>query len=208
MNRNALHELEILKHVEQSPRLNNRLAARKLGASVKLAHATLTKMVEKGLLHVKKEHTRRWDYFLTPRGIAEKTRLTYEFMEFSFQFYREARRRSAQLCRDLSERGVRQVAFIGAGELAEIIYLGVVEWGLELTDVFDDERQGQKFMGVMVRPVEDLGPETGDGGPETGDRRPQTAEKLIVCVYDKKHPMTANYLPEGVKRDKRMVWVF
>ena len=132
MDRNSLYELEILKHVEASPLLNNRMAAGKLGVSVKLAHATLKKMVARGLLHVKKEHTRRWDYFLTPQGLAEKTRLTYEFLEFSMQFYREARRRSAQLCRDLSESGVKRVAFVGAGELAEIVYLGVVEWKLRL----------------------------------------------------------------------------
>src|SRR2546426_95700 len=130
MDRRELFELEILRHVEETPLLNNRVAARKMGTSVKLAHEILKKMVAKGLLHVKKEHTRRWDYFLTPHGIAEKTRLTYEFLEFSFQFYREARRRSAQLCRDLSESGVKRVAFLGAGEMAEIVYLGVVEWGL------------------------------------------------------------------------------
>jgi DNA-binding MarR family transcriptional regulator len=194
MDRNALHELEILKHVEQSPRLNNRMAARKLDVSVKLAHAVLTKMVAKGLLHVRKEHARRWDYFLTPQGIAEKTRLTYEFLEFSMQFYREARRRSAQLCRDLSEAGVRRIAFVGAGELAEITYLGVVEWNLQLIDVFDQGAPNLKFMGLPVRPLSEL--------------EQSRAEKLIICLYNKKHPMTANFLPDGVTPDPRMVWVF
>lgn len=194
MDRNTLLEFEVLKHVEQSPRLNNRMAAGKLGVSVKLAHVILSKMVAKGLLHVKKEHTRRWDYFLTPHGISEKTRLTYEFLEFSFQFYREARRRSAQLCRDLSESGVKRIAFLGAGEMAEIVYLGVVEWKLQLAEVFHNETQGQSFMGVDVRPLADLSQ--------------SNAERIVVCVYDKKHPMTANFLPETVKRDPRMVWVF
>ena len=194
MDRNALLELEVLKHVEQTPRLNNRMAARKLGVSVKLAHVILNKMVAKGMLHVKKEHTRRWDYFLTPHGITEKTRLTYEFLEFSFQFYREARRRSAQLCRDLSESGVKQIAFLGTGEMAEIVYLGVVEWKLQLAEVFDHEKHGLPFMGVAIRPLSDL---------------PQSAcERIVVCVYDRKHPMTANFLPEGVTPDPRMVWVF
>jgi len=194
MDRSALHELEILKHVEQSPRLNNRMAANKLGASVKLAHATLKKMVAKGLLHVKKEHARRWDYFLTPRGIAEKARLTYEFLDFSMQFYREARRRSAQLCRDLAEHGCKRVAFLGAGEMAEIVYLGVVEWGLDLVEVFDQQKNGEKFMGKPVRPWSQV--------------TSANCEKLVICLYDKSHPMTANFLPEGVKRDKKMVWVF
>lgn len=194
MDRNALFELEILKHVEQSPRLNNRAASRKLGVSVKLAHATLKKMVGRGLLHVKKEHARRWDYFLTPHGLAEKTRLTYEFLDFSLQFYREARRRSAQLCRELSESGVKRVALLGAGEMAEIVYLGVVEWGLQVVDAFDEDKKGQKFMGVPVRPSSELA--------ATG------AEKIIVCLYYRLHPMTANYLPDGVAPDPRMLWVF
>jgi hypothetical protein len=194
MDRSAFHELEILKQVEQSSRLNNRMAARKLGASVKLAHATLKKMVAKGLLHVKKEHARRWDYFVTPQGLAEKGRLTIEFLEFSFQFYREARRRSAQLCRDLSERGIKRVAFLGAGEMAEIAYLGVVEWRLHLEDVFDSERVGQKFMGVPIRPVAELSD--------------SNSNRVIVCVYNKVHPMTTDFLPEGVKRDRRMLWMF
>ena len=194
MNRKAFLELEILNHVEQSPRLNNRMAARKLGASVKLAHEVLKKMVAKGLLHVKKEHSRRWDYFLTPRGIAEKARLTYEFFDFTLQYYREARRRSAQLCRALSEREVKRVAFVGTGEMAEIVYLGVVEWGLQLVEVFDTEKQGQKFMGRPVRSFSELSS--------------STCEKFIVCLYDKAHPMTENFLPEGVKRERRMVWVF
>lgn len=194
MDRNALLELEILKHVEQTPRLNNRMAARKLDVSVKLAHAVLKKMVAKGFLHVKKENARRWDYFLTPHGIAEKTRLTYEFLEFSMQFYREGRRRSAQICRDLAEGGIKRIAFVGAGEMAEIAYLGVVEWGLQLIEVFDDSRSAQKFMGLLVLPLGSL---------------PQSrAEKMIVCSYNKKHPMTANYLPDGVQSDPRMVWVF
>lgn len=194
MDKNALLEFEILKHVEQTPQLNNRSAARKLGVSVKLAHEILKKMVTKGLLHVRKEHSRRWDYFLTPHGIAEKTRLTVEFLDFSLQFYREARRRSAQLCRDLHESGVKRVAFLGAGEMAEIVYLGVVEWKLELDGVYDDEKDGTKFMWHTVQPASSLA---------TAD-----AEKIIVCVYWKLHPMTANFLPDGVARDPRMVWIF
>ncbi len=193
-NRHELLELEILKHVEQSPRLNNRVAARKLGVSVKLAHIILKKMVSKGLLHVKKEHARRWDYFLTPSGISEKTRLTYEFLDFSMQFYREARRRSAWLCRTLAESGVKQIGFLGSGEMAEIVYLGVVEWGLELTDVFDDARANGTLLGRTIRPASNI-----------SDSR---CEKIIVCLYDKTHPKTASYLPQGVSADRRFVWIF
>jgi DNA-binding MarR family transcriptional regulator len=126
------YELKLLEQVESKPDLPRRVAASKLGVSVKLAHKLLTGLVARGLLHVTKEDSRHWRYVLTPQGFAEKARLTREFIEFSFEFYREARRRSAQVCRDLSGAGVRRIAFLGLGELAEIAYLGVQEWDLTL----------------------------------------------------------------------------
>ena len=194
LDRHALYELDILKHVENNSRLNNRLVAAKLGVSIKLAHEILKRMVEKGLLHVQVIHTRRWDYFLTPKGIAEKVRLTLEFFDFSMHFYREARRRSAQVCRDLAENGVREVAFLGANDLAEIAYLGVREWGLELTGVYDRPAAGRVFMNLPVRPLDEL-PAEPDGA-------------VIVCLYDVRSPMQANYLPEGVARQENLYWIF
>jgi len=193
IDKNALLELEILKHVEKTPRLNNRMAATKYGCSVKLAHATLTKMVERGLLHVKKLHSRRWDYFLTPKGIAEKVRLTYEFLDFSMRFYQEARKASSLLCRRLAESGKTRVAFLGAGDLAEIVYLGVKEWGLELVEVYDGEGGG-RFLGIDALPSH-----------RVADSK---ADAVIVCVYDRKSPMEANYLPEGARHSNKMRWVF
>jgi hypothetical protein len=193
IDKHELYELDILKHVEGTSRLNNRMAAKKLGVSIKLAHEILRGMVQRGLLHVKVIHSRRWDYFLTPKGIAEKTRLTMEFLDFSMHFYREARRRSSQVCRDLAEAGNRRVAFLGAGDLAEIVYLGVQEWGLELAAVYDDS--GKKtFLKTPVRPVAGLAADDSDG--------------VIVCLYDPKHPMRQQFLPEGVIASDRFRWVF
>jgi len=193
IDKSALLEFEILKHVEETPRLNNRLAATKLGCSVKLAHATLSKMVGRGLLHVKKLHARRWDYFLTPKGIAEKARLTYEFLDFSMRFYQEARKASSRVCRGLAEAGKKRVAFIGSGDLAEIVYLGVKEWGLELVEVFDDNGGGT-FLGHPVFPLEKA--------------RESRADAMILCLYDKKNPMSSGFLPEGVPDDGRLHRVF
>jgi len=194
IDKHNLYEFDILQHVEKTSRLNNRLVAGKLGVSIKLAHEILKRMVKKGLLHVKVVHARRWDYFLTPKGIAEKTRLTVEFFDFSLHFYREARRRSAQVCRSLAESGVRRIAFLGANDLAEIAYLGVQEWGLELTAVYDDETAKAHFLRVPVRPVKDVGQDL--------------TEAIIVCLYDAKAPMRGGYLPEGMASVEHMHWIF
>ncbi|MDD5596491.1 MAG: winged helix-turn-helix domain-containing protein [Victivallaceae bacterium] len=181
--KNNFHEFKILEHVESTPLLTNRILARKLGCSVKLAHELLGKMVARGCFHVKKIHSRRWDYFLTPKGIAEKMRLTYEFMQFSMHFYKDARRKSSQLCRNLAESGVKQVAFLGAGELAEIVYLGVKEWNLELVDVFDDT--AKKLLNHKTKKVEKL--------------KYSSAQAMIVCTYNPQKPMDKDFMPENIK---------
>lgn len=189
----AIHELDILRHVEQTSRLNNRLASRKLGVSIKLAHEILKRMVQRGLLHVTVVHSRRWDYFLTPQGIAEKTRLTLEFLDFSMHFYREARRQSAQLCRELSEAGRKRVAFLGADDLAEITYLGVQEWGLQLCAIYADGDR-RTFMNVPVQPLHKAARFSTDA--------------LIVCLYDNTQPLRQGYLPAGLTPMKNMRWIF
>lgn len=192
IEKNELLELEILRHVERTPRLNNRMAATKLGCSVKLAHELLKKMVDRGHLHVKKLHSRRWDYFITPHGIAEKARLTYEFIDFSMHFYNEARKQSSSVCRDIAESGKKTVAILGCGDLAEIAYLGIKEWGLELADIYCVGKEN--FIGHKVRPIS-----------EVADTK---ADAVLICVYDKKNPMAINYLPENISRLPNMYWIF
>jgi len=193
IEKNELLELEILKHVESTPLLNTRMAASKLGCSVKLAHVLLGKMVVKGLLHVKKIHSRRWDYFLTTKGVAEKIRLTYDFLDFSLHFYQEARKASSEICRQFYENGKLKIAFLGAGELAEIAYLGVKEWNLELIEIFD-ERSDRNFLGHQVFEIERLSE--------------SEADAVIVCLYDKKRPMERKYLPDNIEKRKNMYWIF
>lgn len=192
IEKNQLYELEILKHVESDARLNNRMAASKLGCSVKLAHELLRKMVDRGCLHVKKIHSRRWDYFLTPKGIAEKMRLTREFISFSRYFYHEARKASSMLCRRLAERGFKKVAFIGTGDLAEIMYLGVKEWNLKLEAVYASK--GDNFLGVPIEKLENI--------------EHNTVDALVICTYDEHNPMLKAKLPDEIKHTEKMYWLF
>jgi predicted transcriptional regulator len=202
MDRHAYHVFQILEHVEKTPVLTNRKAARKLEVSVKLAHSLLSQLVTKGLLHIHKQNSRRWDYFLTPTGIAEKARLTYQFLDFTMQFYREARRRSAEVLAAMEKSGVRRIAFLGATELAEIAYLGIRERNLVLTDVFDDTLAGKDFLGIPVQAIHEMAN--------------CKAERILVTAFDPKMPMGERYLPQpaaalletGVLSEDQLAWVF
>ena len=205
MDRHAYHTFQILDHVEKSPLVTNRRVASKLNVSVKLAHGLLKQLVRKGLLHIRKHNSRRWDYFLTPKGIAEKAQLTYDFMDFTMQFYREARRRSAEVLAELRKDGVGRIAFLGVSELGEIAFLGIQEQKLLLVDVFDNARAGQEFLGLKVRPIAEM--------------KESSAQKILVTAFDPALPMAEHFLPPGAasasrkngaapEKDERLLWVF
>jgi len=189
VDKNEFLELEILKEVERSPRLSTRILAARLGCNIRLTHSLLKKLVEKGSLRVKKLNTRRWDYFLTPRGISEKARKTYQFFEFSMQFYQGARESSSRICQEIAASGKKTVAFIGAGSLAEIVYVSVQEWNLELIEVFGEGKR--EFLGYSLMPYRQLSD--------------YTADAIIVCVYDRQHLIFTKY-PITELRD--LYWVF
>ena len=89
-------------------------------------------------------------YSLTPRGVVRKTRLTYEFMKYSLDFYRDARQHLRRtLVQAFAQR--RRIAVYGTGDAAELVFLLIREMGLELVAVFED-REGH-FLGVPVRPI-------------------------------------------------------
>src|SRR6185436_6555474 len=90
-------------------------------------------------------------YLITPRGIVEKARLTYEFMDYSLQLYGEVRQHLRDRLQECAAAD-RRVAIFGRGEAAELAYLSLKESGLEPVAIFDTDG-GQEFLGMPVRPL-------------------------------------------------------
>ncbi len=190
INNNDLLEYKILEHVEESPELNNRIAASKLGCSVKLAHKILKGLVTRGSLHIKKHNSRHWEYFLTPSGLKDKAKLAYEFLDFSMYFFHEARKKSSKVCKDILLEKKKTVAIIGTGELAEIAYLGIKEWNLEIVKVYGEG----KFMGMKADGFDSFSADSADA--------------ILICLYDKKNPTNQFQLPDNIEKSENMYWIF
>ena len=98
----------------------------------------LKRLIRKGYVKSVTVSPHRLVYSLTPKGIARKARLTYEFMKYSLDFYHDARRHLRRsLARAVSQQ--QRVAIYGTGDAAELVYLLVRELGLELVAVFGSE---------------------------------------------------------------------
>src|SRR5919106_2307875 len=97
-------DLRLLEAVEEDSRVTQRGLASKLGIALGLTNIYLKRLVRKGYVKCVNVQSNRLRYLLTPTGIAEKTRLTYEFMEYSLFLYGQVR----QHLRTVLEPAVRQ----------------------------------------------------------------------------------------------------
>lgn len=115
--------LRVLDAVEGDPAITQRSVANELGIALGLANAYLKRCIRKGLVKVAQIPSRRYAYFLTPQGFAEKSRLTAEYLSHSFSFLRRAREQFDTLFAEAAGRGQKRLVLIGSGDLAEIATL-------------------------------------------------------------------------------------
>ena len=83
--------LGLLDSLESDGERSQRRIASELGIALGLVNAYLKRCVKKGLIKVHDAPARRYAYYLTPKGFAEKSRLTVQYLSNSFSFFRLAK---------------------------------------------------------------------------------------------------------------------
>jgi len=143
----SLKSLQILNELSDNDSLTQRDLSLRLDIALGLVNSYIKNLIAKGFITVKSIPTRRYAYFLTPKGFAEKTRLTYHLLQDYTRIYREARSGFKDLFSELRNDGVKQVVFAGADEVAEIAYITLQEMDMQLSSVVDEELAGKRFFG-------------------------------------------------------------
>lgn len=150
--------LGVLNAVEGNSAITQRSVARDLGIALGLANAYLKRCARKGWIKIQQVPPNRYAYYLTPKGFAEKSRLTAEYLSISFNFFRHARQQCAALLADCTARGWRRIALAGTGDLAEIAALCAADHPIEIAGIVDRAQAGAMFAGFrVVRDVAELG---------------------------------------------------
>jgi DNA-binding MarR family transcriptional regulator len=191
-DRHLERDLHILAAVEEGTPLTQRALAERLGVALGLANLCLKRLARKGYIKVVRFNERpaarkRLRYLLTPKGLAEKSRLSYEHMVYSLTLYRRTRQTLRESLGSLHERGLKRVALYGTGEAAELAYLTLKECGLEPVGIYAAAPDGA-FLGYPVLPVTALDTDEIDG--------------LVVATFDRPEPHVLELQRRGVPRAK------
>jgi DNA-binding MarR family transcriptional regulator len=142
--------LGLLESVERDGGQSQRRLASELGIALGLVNAYLKRCVTKGLVKVQEVPARRFGYFLTPQGFAEKSRLTVEYLSYSFSFFREAKADCADLLADAQARGLTRLVAAGKSDLAEIAGICAMDTGAQIVAVVDAAANVERFIGLPV----------------------------------------------------------
>lgn len=171
----------MLDAIETRERVTQRSLSGELGIALGLTNIYLKRCINKGLIKVRKAPARRYAYYLTARGFAEKARLTAKYLTRSLSYFRVAREDCSELLAACRARGISRVVLVGAGDLCEIATLAALDHGVQVVAVLDAATNRQQVAGVrVIRELADL-----DGaGPEPGGHE-------AVVITDMKDPQGA-----------------
>jgi EPS-associated MarR family transcriptional regulator len=78
-------QIEVLRRLHQTPAVSQRALAKDLGVGLGTINFCFQELVEKGLVKMQSfsqsKNKLRYAYLLTPTGVAEKSKLTAEFLK-------------------------------------------------------------------------------------------------------------------------------
>ena len=191
MDPQELRTLQLLEEIEKNHMPSQRQLARELNISLGLVNSFIKRLAQKGYFKITHIPKNRVKYILTAKGAAEKTRLTYDYIKYSYTFYTDARRKLRELFHNLQQQGVRRLAFYGTGDLAEIAFLSLQETRMELIAVIDDSKAGEKFMGRLVK--------------RSHEADSIAFERILITAVGKMDEIRQTLFEAGVSNDKIVV---
>jgi DNA-binding MarR family transcriptional regulator len=179
--------LQILDELSNDDALTQRDLSKRLGIALGLVNSYIKNLIAKGYITVSNIPTKRYGYYLTPKGFAEKTRLAYDLLQDYTRIYREAKNNYRKLFLELEKKGVKSIVFAGADEVAEFAYITLQETNIELAGVVDDDKAGEKFFNRDILPI-------------SGIKR-LTCDAVVVTSYIRREPTLSALVQNGVSRD-------
>ena len=147
----------LLEEISKGSALTQRDLSKTLGVALGLINSYVKNLISKGYITVSKIPKKRYQYYLTPSGFAEKTRLTFQHFQNFTNLYKVARRDFHDFFNQIQNSEIKEVVFCGVDEVTEIAFLSLKETNLKLTGVIDDQEEGKLFFRQEIRAIKEIG---------------------------------------------------
>ena len=145
------HVLNLLDAVEKKADISQRGLSKHMGVALGLTNSYLKRCIRKGWIKITTAPANRYLYYLTPKGFAEKSRLTRQYLTYSLTFYREAADSCQRLFNGIDDSLDSPTAiFVGRSDLAEIASIRANDKSIEILGTYDTNPGSKRFLGKPV----------------------------------------------------------
>jgi len=153
-----LRELNLLQELEKNPVCSQRELSNRFGFALGVTNACLKRMIQRGWIQVKDIDHRRIGYYLTPKGLAEKSKLNHHLISWSLQHYSVLREFIGQRLQEMSAQGVKRVAFYGVSQEMELAYLLIQGAAMTLAGIVEDPERinNTNLFGLQLKDVNQI----------------------------------------------------
>ena len=150
-----MRELSLLQELEKNPIISQRALSNKFGIALGVTNAYLKRMARKGLIRIRGFDHRKIGYYLTPKGFAEKAKLTLHLISYIVQHYSELKKIISQRLLEMQRDGFQRIVFYGVSDEMEVAYITLQGVNLKLVGIVeDDEKMTPRIIfGYEIEPV-------------------------------------------------------
>ena len=142
--------LPLLQSIEQQSDITQRSLAKRLGLALGLTNCYLKNCIQKGLIKIEQIPANRYLYYLTPKGFAEKSRLTAKYLATSFNFYRQASQSCMECYIVCQQHDWDSVVLAGISELTEIAIVQAGHAGIRIAGIYDTKAKQKELLQYPV----------------------------------------------------------
>ena len=153
-----MRELELLQELEKNPVVSQRELSHKFGIALGVTNACLKRMARRGWIRITGFNHHKIGYYLTPRGFAEKAKLTVHLISWTVQHYSALKNLIGSRLLEMQSMGIERVVFYGVSEEMEVAYVTLQGTNLQLVGIIEDgDRMSQKaFFGFEVKEIRQI----------------------------------------------------
>jgi DNA-binding MarR family transcriptional regulator len=150
-----MRDLRLLEELERNPIVSQRELSHKFGIALGVTNACLKRMARKGLIRIRGLNHRKIGYHLTPKGFAEKAKLSFHLISYIVQHYAELKKIISQRLLEMQGEGLDRIVFYGVSDEMEVAYVTLQGVNLKLVGIVDDDEKmtPQIIFGYEIEPV-------------------------------------------------------
>ena len=150
-NKNTEIELKLFNQIEKTKNHTQRSISKELNIALGLSNALIKKFLNKGFLKLSQAPMKRYFYYITPRGLIEKAKLTTEFLTSSLDFYNKIRNQYEKEFNKIKKQKPSKIILIGISEFTEIAILAAKITEVKIDYIVESNLKKKNFAIFLLK---------------------------------------------------------